>query len=200
MKSTRNTFNSYKLLVTRKQAASQFGHPDNLIFSTEHPKGQRIGSTRGPWEQTWGWAKGTGLTGSLLKVSPQLSHHHPSFPWDQHLPWSRTSWLGHSQGYLSTLGHSKNRACWSDFLVTLTNYLNKQLGMGKIYSSLNILRCLPGNADSGVFGGVEYQGGRTFGGEVCLPHDWQETYKDKGNQIKPSKATPPHTQEPISFS
>lgn len=43
----------------------------------------------------------------------------------------------------------------------------------------------------GVFGGVEYQGGRTFGGEVCLPHDWQETYKDEGNQIKPSKAFPP---------
>lgn len=48
MKSTRNTFNSYKLLVTRKQVASQFGHPDNLTFSTEHPKGQRIGSVKRP--------------------------------------------------------------------------------------------------------------------------------------------------------
>lgn len=78
----------------------------------------------------------------------------------------------------------------------MTNYLKKQLGMGEVCSRLSILRCQSflgsWQCRVQVFGCVEHQGGRTFGRGVCLPHDCQETYKDEGNQSKPSKAyTPP---------
>ena len=98
---------------------------------------------------------------------------------------------------MSTLGRSKIRACYSVCRLAMTNYLNKQFGMGEVCFSLSILRCqsVLGSWQRRVqvFGCVEHQGGRTFGRVVCLPRDWQETHKDEGSQSKPSKAYPPGT-------